>query len=417
VTTTTKPWTRGLTTLSMLLVTALVFARPALAAVCGDANEDDVVTSVDALAALGAAVDLHRCAAFRCDVNADGQIAASDALAILRRAVGLGIAFECPPDRRLLATGSEPLIRIFASDSMIWVVDGGGVRRFASNGTLDGLWEAPRPLLTATMEGPYLVVADGAKFTTLAASTLAVVISAITQESCYSLAVVSGPRVVCGPANDWQRIFYTYDALTGALLAQSQANTYNGIPMLRVPGFDGFVTPAGSNFTLYRVDPDSDRVEWMDESPYFDVTVTWKYVFDGDPAQNLINQDGDMLEIHTPDCVESSCFTLGENLGTTGLAEHYAAIVQSGSIVAGVIARNAITSSQDSNCEKGCRLNAVVAASRQLVSGREIVLPIGDVVSLAATPEARVFVFGGYDPDERYPSDRTDYSVWWVEME
>jgi hypothetical protein len=63
---------------------------------CADANQDGLRTSVDALIALNAAVNLTTCALSRCDIDDNGTITATDALGILNTAIGLAVDLACP---------------------------------------------------------------------------------------------------------------------------------------------------------------------------------------------------------------------------------------------------------------------------------------------------------------------------------
>lgn len=67
-----------------------------LLAMCGDANDDQLITSIDALVALQAAVGASKCAPVRCDYNGSGQVSAPDAVLILKVAVGQVVEPMCP---------------------------------------------------------------------------------------------------------------------------------------------------------------------------------------------------------------------------------------------------------------------------------------------------------------------------------
>ncbi len=78
--------------------------------VCGDANDDGVVSAVDALFALGAAIGTQACHPCICDADGSGTHSASDALGVLRTAVGLPATMLCPQcaeDAALAYTLSE----------------------------------------------------------------------------------------------------------------------------------------------------------------------------------------------------------------------------------------------------------------------------------------------------------------------
>jgi FtsP/CotA-like multicopper oxidase with cupredoxin domain len=94
-TTTLSPATTTTTPTTSTMDTTTTSLPPA--ATCGDVNDDDEITSGDALLALRTAVGLRTCAICVCDVNGSGAIQSSDALAILRVAVGLNVKLRCMP--------------------------------------------------------------------------------------------------------------------------------------------------------------------------------------------------------------------------------------------------------------------------------------------------------------------------------
>jgi hypothetical protein len=67
-----------------------------LVVLCGDANADGEVSSVDALIALRTSVGTSSCPETRCDYNGSGDVQTSDALAILRVSVGQVVVPMCP---------------------------------------------------------------------------------------------------------------------------------------------------------------------------------------------------------------------------------------------------------------------------------------------------------------------------------
>ncbi len=67
-----------------------------LIVLCGDANADDEITTVDALIALKTSVGTAQCSLRRCDYNGNAEVQTSDALAILRVSVGQPIVPMCP---------------------------------------------------------------------------------------------------------------------------------------------------------------------------------------------------------------------------------------------------------------------------------------------------------------------------------
>ncbi|MBI5504566.1 MAG: hypothetical protein HY899_07175 [Deltaproteobacteria bacterium] len=63
---------------------------------CADANDDDKITSSDALLTLRTAVGSSSCAEYVCDVNSSGSVTAADALLVLKLAVGQAVEVHCP---------------------------------------------------------------------------------------------------------------------------------------------------------------------------------------------------------------------------------------------------------------------------------------------------------------------------------
>jgi len=67
-----------------------------VAALCGDADSNEAVSSTDALITLNTAVGLATCETCVCDVNSSGGVSALDAQILLSAAVGLPADLVCP---------------------------------------------------------------------------------------------------------------------------------------------------------------------------------------------------------------------------------------------------------------------------------------------------------------------------------
>jgi hypothetical protein len=105
-----------------------------------------------------------------------------------------------------LFNGTAELIDLFAQDEELWVVDGQNAFHLsAKDGSMLHAFMAARPLLAAAFDGTHLVVADGAKMTTLKAGDLSNVAEGNMIEPCASAVLLSAHRFVCGPGNDWDR--------------------------------------------------------------------------------------------------------------------------------------------------------------------------------------------------------------------
>ena len=233
-------------------------------------------------------------------------------------------------DLPAISTGTTELVDAFVAATGVYVVLGNSLTLFDRNGEVVRRVDMPREVTAAAFDGEHLAIADQGKLTSYDLE-LNQIASTTTLETCVSLVVLSKQRAVCGPENDWDRVFYTYDLSNGALLASSSKYTYNGIPMRRVPGTDDFVTvtvdTSPSDFHLYRL-ADTDVVEFVNESPYHgDFRVTNTYGFDGAPATQLITDAGLLLKIYGDGCdtmtnsFTSGCFTKDGSIGTLSGAQ------------------------------------------------------------------------------------------------
>lgn len=311
-----------------------------------------------------------------------------------------------------LASGTATFIELFANGDDVWVVDADGVVHLALDGTRKQQFDAPRPLQAAAFNGMYLVVTDGAKLTTLRAEDLGTVADGNLVEACASAVLLSGNRLVCGPANDWDRIFYTYDALTATRLATSATYTYNGTPMTAVPGMDAFVTVttnlSPSDFHLYVLGTDHVAT-YVGESPYHgDFSATTVFAFDGDVPEHLVNSDGLMLRF-AADCgngspASSSCFTKDGALGTLPMGQRYVAMDNVGTTLTGVISP-ASTSyyPPTSTSDAGYVLQSVDVPARTILAEQTFSIPQGSIVGMKALPEARTVLLA-LDTRTGYPS-------------
>lgn len=233
---------------------------------------------------------------------------------------------DSPNTARVLATGGDGvLVDVFPTSSGTYVVDSTSIRWFDFDGELVQKVNLPREVTAAACDGARFVIADGAKFTVYDLD-LTVVLTANLAEGCASAVVVSADRFVCGPANDWDRVFYTYDLTTGDLVASSRPYTYHGIPMRAVPGTDDFITvttdSSPSDFHLHTV-LESGEVSFLNESPYHgDFRITEVFAFDAQPVTHLVTDEGLLLLIRADGCdgeantFDSGCFVKDGALGT-----------------------------------------------------------------------------------------------------
>lgn len=284
-----------------------------------------------------------------------------------------------PVGAGVVASGTGLLVAVFPVGAGLIVVDHELVRLLSREGTELARFTTGREITAAAFDGTYLGIADRAQLTSLRPD-LTMVATGLLTRYCASAVVVSGDRFVCGPENDWDRVFATHDLTTAAELGVSSEYTYNGIPMRRVPGTDHFVTvtvgTSPSDFHLYTVGAD-DLATFINESPYHgDFAATQVFAFHGMPATHLVNSQGVMLRILGEGCAPgstftSTCFVRDGDLGTLAVGETYHAMTEdgAGSIYA-LRDESDPWSSLDPFCDGSCTISRIDSAARTVVSSR-----------------------------------------------
>jgi hypothetical protein len=291
---------------------------------------------------------------------------------------GSGSGGECAP--RVLLEGSQHLIAHFVVDEGVIAVLGDRVALVDRTAQIIKSVPFPREITAAAFDGTTLVIADSAALTVVTRA-LDVGPSVFVTETCASGVLVSGKRFVCGPANDWDRIFYTYDVGVDppVQIAISSPYTYNGTPMRRVPGTDDFITVttnlSPSDFHLYRVDATGKAV-YINESPYHgDFAATTTYAFDGSPAAHVIQSAGLMLKIYGDGCdstmnsFNTGCFIKDGVLGTLRSGEAYFGLGDDAA--GGMFAVVGSSSAFDAPCRNGCAFQRIDVTTRTITSQKQ----------------------------------------------
>jgi hypothetical protein len=291
-------------------------------------------------------------------------------------AAGAAGGGECAP--RVLLQGDQTLIASFVVDEGVIAVLSDRVTLVGRDAQIITSVPFARQITAAAFDGTTLVIADSAAITVMSRS-LDVGPSGFVTEACVSGVLVSGMRFVCGPENDWDRIFYTYDvgATAPVQIAMSAPYTYNGTPMRRVPGTDDFITvttnQSPSDFHLYRVDATGKAV-YVNESPYHgDFAATVTYAFDGAPAAHLVQVAGLMLKIYGDGCnttmnsFNTGCFLKDGAIGTLRTGESFVGLADdaAGTLFAVVAAGGNFS---DSPCQAGCAFQRIDVATRAITS-------------------------------------------------
>ena len=319
-----------------------------------------------------------------------------------------------------IASGTSVLIDVFVGDLGIYVITTDAIVLYARGGKETARVASPRQITSAAFDGKRLVVADRARLTAYDPG-LGAAVSADLMEACASSVLVSQGRFVCGPSNDWDRVFYTYDTASGKLLASSTKYTYNGIPMRRVPGTDDFITVttdmSPSDFHLYTVDATTGQVVYINESPYHgDFGITSTYAFDGSPPTHLITHAGLILKIYDANCkgdansFTTGCFVKDGALGTLSGSQYFAAMDSNPSGKVFGLVDPASDYGLDGPCAKSCLLESVDVVGRNVLTQSVVHLSASSIVAFRYDAVANAAVVGYvvgttsyYFPSDPYP--------------
>jgi hypothetical protein len=216
------------------------------------------------------------------------------------------------------------------------VVTGAGVTLLARDGSRPMVYASPREIMASAIDDTYLALADSAALVVLELPTFRWLRMVSVTETCWAGVILSGHRFVCGPSNDWDRIFYLYELSTGASLGHSGKYTYDGLPMRAIPGRDAFVTvtvsSSPSDFYLWRLDAAGIPAPHGD-SPYHGAfAASMRFAFFGLPATHLITEQGHFLSFgQTCDAYSGDpCFIRAGELGWPATGERFLAMTEAG---------------------------------------------------------------------------------------
>lgn len=309
----------------------------------------------------------------------------------------------------VLSAGADALIDAFATPAGILVVHAGHVALVDRGGAELRRWTPPREITAAAFDGTYLAVADRAVLNVLSPS-LEERGSAPLTDTCVTGVIVSGPRFVCGPAADWDRVFYVHELPSGRQLARSAPYTYQGTPMRRVTGRDDFTTVttnlSPSDIYLQRVTADGQVVSFGDSPYHGDFSVTDTYAFVGDPATHVLTVGGILLQIYASGCesrdagFRGGCFTRDGTVGTLRAGERFVALTEVGATsVAALVDRSGTF---DLPCQSGCDLQRIDVPGRAVSSTRSHAVPSLQRVTVVRYDAHADRLLLGYSTGDRF---------------
>jgi hypothetical protein len=322
----------------------------------------------------------------------------------------------------LLSSGTSPLVDVFVSAPGVIVVTADAVTLVDRMGAVQQTYASPREITAAAFDGSSLAVFDKAFLVVLGPTLAATPVMTSLVEMCASAAFVGGDRVICGSAKDFGRVFYAYNAKTGAALQTTMNITYHGLPMRRVPGKDDIVTvsvgTSPSDFFLHTVDAAS-KVTFVSDSPYHgDFAVSMAYAFEGSPAHHVVTEEGLLLNIYDPACAvgrtTAQCFVKDGMLGTLRGTQRFIGMADDGSNVVYGLVDGPPSGYPTKRCTSGCLAQRIDGDQRVVSSEKLYDLDVGAVVATRhdAVSNALVAGFrrsGNYSPGvDPYPGYRVE---------
>jgi hypothetical protein len=315
-------------------------------------------------------------------------------------------ATGCVSSKQLIR-GTEQLIDLFPTAAGIVIVRADALVLVGRDAAVLNTVKVPRPITAASFDGTSLVVADAAMLTVYSAA-LESQGTVLLTEACVSSVLMDDGVFVCGPSEDWDRVFYTYDIKTlRPIASSSQTFTYHGRPMRRVPGTSYFITVttdlSPSDFYLYKVLPGGADVVYVNESPYHgDFAATTTMGFDANPAAHLIQVSGLLLRIFGDGCdsqhnsFTSGCFVKDGTLGLLPSGQPYLALANddAGRLFA-VTNDGASTYPFNPLCPgAGCNIQLIDVPSRTVVSQRKHLMASAGFIALRPDPACKMVALG-----------------------
>ena len=195
----------------------------------------------------------------------------------------------------------SPILAVLPGRAGLFVVHADQVVHVSRSGTVHRRLPWPREILAAVWSSNRAVILDRGVLTTLD-ENLETIGRLNLIETCVQAVAADQDRVVCGPANDWERIFYTYEVTTPALVARSQGITYEGIPMRAVPGRPWFLTQEA----LFALDATGAAAQRLDFSFSTSMQPALPLTFAGNPATLAVDRTGKVFQLQ--ESCQPSCF-------------------------------------------------------------------------------------------------------------
>jgi hypothetical protein len=305
----------------------------------------------------------------------------------------------------LLASGASKLIDVFVFSGGVIVVTADSVSVVDRTGAQLHMLTAPREITAAAFDGTTLAVADKAILTTYTTDLTQIAPATLT-EACVGVAMVSAGRVLCSGPGNFPTKFYTFNAMTGALVLTSMVSGANGKPLVHVLGKDDLVSldQSSSAFQLLRIDATS-LVSTVGSSPFgHTYHASSVFAFSGNPANHIVTEDGIFANIYSAMCdkaftTSAQCFVQDGVLGTLRGTEKFIAL--DGADGAGkvyALVDTPTTTFDSMHCVGGCSVERVDTMNRIVEAKKPYSLDLGQAVTARHDAVSNALVVGFVKP-------------------
>ncbi len=267
------------------------------------------------------------------------------------------------------------------------------------------LWNSQ--IATAAFDGTTLVVSDTTEFVAYD-TRLREVGHGVLSSPCDT-SVLVGNRWICSVfADDLDRYYDTYDLSSGSRLARVDDTVSHRGPMRKVPGRDEFVTlnvgVDPKDFYLLSLDDSGKAMGVATTASQYhgDFSISPVYAFNGNPATQLVTDQGLVLCLNPDDCPNPKFgLTRDGDVGVLSGNNYFGAMdVDAQGKLHALLGPDEYMDFDEPVCDQGCTLERIDVGTGVLESHVSVHFALSVFVALRALPEGGVLLgcrYGSYD--------------------
>jgi hypothetical protein len=316
----------------------------------------------------------------------------------------------------LIYSGQEPTVDVFPVQDGLLLVRQRSLLLVDRLGRLIRSVPTARDVLAAAFDGTTLTVVERAMMHTFRRD-LVKTGSRLLTDLCDAALLLPDGRTLCsgGDVDRSRRYVYGPGETPGTFAGLGRV-----AGVRRVPGRAAFVnTEYGFS---YLVPKPSGELEAKGTASFDGKGVPRPaFGFLGDPATHVVDVMGNLLKIDESECTpspapfNSKCFSVDGQLGTVGVGQAYAGVVEdSPTTVVGLLNKDERNSFQTGPCLMGCQVQRIDVATRKVLSERTHRLDARAIKLVRNDPFCdRLLVLGRTTEEPRFtdPDRGGDYRV------